>query len=138
MNDGPGAAGLRRAWGGTLASEPLLAPGWRCPAMAARPSGLQKRFLVRLRLSALPVEVRSEAGSLSGSDVDEGLPEQQLSSPQPQFPSPAAAWAICRSTCQEQNANPHRRRCARGLRACQLCVCVCVHTHLCVAQQSLF
>lgn len=42
MNDSPRAAGLGRARGGTLASEPLLAPGREGPAMAARPSGFPK------------------------------------------------------------------------------------------------
>lgn len=45
--------------------------------------------------------------------TDETLSEQRLP-PRSEPPSPAAAWAICRSTCQEQNANPHRRRRARA------------------------
>lgn len=42
MNDSLRAAGLGLAQGGTLASEPLLAPGREGLAMAARPSGFQK------------------------------------------------------------------------------------------------
>lgn len=62
MNDSPRAAGLGRARGGTLASEPLLAPGREGPAMAARPSGLQKTVLACLPRSAFPLEVRCDAG----------------------------------------------------------------------------
>ena len=64
MNDSPRAAGLRRARGGTLASEPLQAPGREGPAMAARPSGLQKTVLARPPLSTLPLEVRCDAGAV--------------------------------------------------------------------------
>lgn len=70
----------------------------------------------------LPVSIRRPFLSARGSRVcspgwlrwerrTNEIHSELLLSPQPEPPSPAAAWAICRSTYQEQNANPHLRRC---------------------------
>lgn len=66
----------------------------------------------------------------SGNGCDAGVSPQRGSqrSPLSQSLSPAAAWPICRSTCQEQNANPHRRR---RTRAPAPASCVCVGSSLC-------
>lgn len=67
------------------------------------------------------------------NQTQEKVSEQRFF-PQPEPLSPAAAGAICRSTCQEQNANPHRRRCAGAL-APASCVCAYVCLCVCLAQQ---
>lgn len=101
--------------------------------MAARPSGFQKQSLaVRLYQPCLWKWGVMQEWLHREYETDKSLSEQPLF-PQPEPPSPAAAGAICRSTCQEQNANPHRRRCTRAsVPASCVCACVCV----CVAQQS--
>lgn len=142
VNDSPRAAGLRQAQGGTLASKPPppLAPGREGPAMAARPSGLQKKVLACPPLSALPVEVRCDAGAVPQRESDgwgtfwaASLPSARASVSRGCLGNLSVdlPGAECKSSLEEMH---------KGLSACQLCVCVCscvcACVCVCVTQQS--